>query len=87
MFRGEETGAPMNSQFAIRIAVLGSVALVVFAVIFFRLWYLEVLSGEAYLKEADANRVREIKQPAPRGEILDTKGACSSTTALSSRCR
>lgn len=74
MFRGEETGAPMNSQFAIRIAVLGSVALVVFAVIFFRLWYLEVLSGEAYLKEADANRVREIKQPAPRGEILDTNG-------------
>ena len=57
-----------------RVAVLGGVALVVFAVIFFRLWFLEVLSGEAYLKEANANRVREIKVQAPRGEILDRNG-------------
>ncbi len=65
---------PMTSQFALRVAVLGGIAFVVFAAIFFRLWFLEVLSGEAYLKEANANRVREITVQAPRGEILDRKG-------------
>jgi len=73
MFRPEEN-RPMNSQFAVRIAVLGGIALVAFAAIFFRLWFLEVLSGEAYLKEANANRVREIKIQAPRGDILDRNG-------------
>ncbi len=71
MFRQDDNRGPMNSQFAVRVAVLGGIALVAFAAIFFRLWYLEVLSGEAYLKEANANRVREFKIQAPRGEILD----------------
>lgn len=71
MFRQDDNRGPMSSQFAVRVAVLGGIALVAFAAIFFRLWYLEVLSGEAYLKEANANRVREFKVPAPRGEILD----------------
>ena len=65
---------PMNSQFALRVAVLGGIAFVAFAAIFFRLWFLEVLSGEAYLREANANRVREITIQAPRGEILDRSG-------------
>lgn len=69
-----EDNRPMTSQFAFRVAVLGGIALVVFVAIFFRLWFLEVLSGEAYLKEANANRVREIKDFAPRGEILDRSG-------------
>lgn len=73
MFRQEEN-SPMNSQFAVRVAVLGGIALVAFVAIFFRLWFLEVLSGEAYLKEANANRVREIKVQAPRGLILDRDG-------------
>ena len=71
MFRDDHDQRPMNSQFAVRVAVLGTVALIAFAAIFFRLWYLEVLSSDAYLKEANANRVREIKIPAPRGLILD----------------
>jgi penicillin-binding protein 2 len=71
MFRDDHDQRPMSSQFAVRVAVLGTVALVAFAAIFFRLWYLEVLSSDAYVKEANANRVREIKIPAPRGLILD----------------
>jgi penicillin-binding protein 2 len=74
MFRVDEDRAPTHSQFAMRVAVLGGVALIAFAVIFFRLWFLEVLSGEAYLKEANANRVRELKVQAPRGEMLDRHG-------------
>ena len=46
----------------------------IFAVIFFRLWYLEVLSGDHYLAEAQNNQVREVTVQAPRGEILDRDG-------------
>src|SRR5688500_170963 len=45
-----------------------------FAVIFFRLWYLQVLSGDNYVAAARENRVREIKVQAPRGEIVDRHG-------------
>ena len=33
-----------------------------------------MLSGDKYLEQAQNNRVREIKVPAPRGEILDRNG-------------
>ena len=53
----------MSSGFALRVAVLGGIALVMFAVIFFRLWYLQVLSGDKYLAEANNNRIREVRVP------------------------
>ena len=64
----------MNSGFALRVAVLGGLALALFAVIFFRLWYLQVLSGDQYLAEANNNRTREVRVGPPRGEILDRDG-------------
>jgi len=64
----------LTPQLAFRVAVIGGVALVMFALIFFRLWYLQVLSGDKYLAEASDNRVREIKVQAPRGEIVDRHG-------------
>ena len=62
------------SSIAARVAVIGGLALVMFAVIFFRLWYLQVLSGDKYLAEAQGNRVREVTVQAPRGEIRDRDG-------------
>ena len=38
---------------ALRVAILGGVALALFAVVFFRLWYLQVLSGDRFLAEAN----------------------------------
>jgi penicillin-binding protein 2 len=64
----------VTPQLALRVAVLGGIALVMFAIIFFRLWYLQVLSGDRYLVEAKNNRVREIKVEAPRGKIVDRNG-------------
>ena len=64
----------LPAQFAMRVAVLSGFALVMFSIIFFRLWYLQVLSGDKYLKEANNNQVREITVRAPRGEILDRNG-------------
>ena len=64
----------VTPQLALRVAILGGIALVLFAIIFFRLWYLQVLSGDTYLAEANDNRVREVKVEAPRGEIVDRNG-------------
>ncbi len=61
-------------RLALRSAVLGGVAVALFAVLFFRLWDLQVLSGSEYLAEAKNNRTREFKVIAPRGEILDRDG-------------
>lgn len=73
MFSGDDQ-RPMNSQFAVRVAVLGGVALLVFTAIFFRLWYLEVLSGDEYLVQAQNNRTRSFPIQAARGQILDRNG-------------
>ena len=70
----DRRGTAMSPGLALRIAILGGVALVMFAIVFFRLWYLQVLSGDHYLAEANNNRVREIKTPAPRGKIVDRSG-------------
>ena len=58
---------PLTPQLALRVAILGSFALAMFAIIFFRLWFLQVLSGDKYLAQASVNRVRDIDVPAPRG--------------------
>lgn len=65
---------PITPQLAVRVAVLGVLALVVFGVIFFRLWYLQVLSGEEYVKQAQDNRIRIDRIAAPRGAIVDRNG-------------
>jgi penicillin-binding protein 2 len=63
-----------SNRMALRIAVVGGVAVALFAVLAFRLWDLQVLSGSQYLAEAKNNRTREYKVIAPRGEILDRNG-------------
>ena len=64
----------LTPQLALRVAIIGGVALLAFAIVFFRLWYLQVLSGDKYRAEANDNQVREIKVQAPRGEIVDRDG-------------
>ncbi len=65
---------PVSPQMAFRVAILGGIALVMFGVIFFRLWYLQVLTGEQYVQEAAANSVRDLPIAAPRGQIFDREG-------------
>ena len=81
--RRRDPRVPVSPQLALRVAIIGGVAMVMFGVIFFRLWYLQVLSGEQYVAQANANRARELPIPAPRGEILDREGQpiVESTTA------
>jgi penicillin-binding protein 2 len=71
----EERRPPLTPQLALRVAIFGSFALAMFAIIFFRLWFLQVLSGDQYLAQARVNRVRNISLPAPRGQIVDRSGS------------
>ena len=74
MYLDNERRPTLTPQLAFRVAVIGGVALVMFALIFFRLWYLQVLSGDKYEAQAQNNRERQIKVQAPRGEIVDRNG-------------
>jgi len=70
-----ERRAPITPQLALRVAIFGGIALALFAIVFFRLWYLQVLSGDKYLAQATVNRVRELRIQAPRGKIVDRDGS------------
>jgi penicillin-binding protein 2 len=54
--------------------VLGALAVGAFAVLFLRLWALQVLSGEQYLQTAQNNQLRSLRVAAPRGRIVDRYG-------------
>ena len=74
MYLDNDRRPTLTPQLAVRVAIIGGIALVAFAVVFFRLWYLQVLSSDKYRAEANNNRTREIKVQAPRGEIVDREG-------------
>jgi penicillin-binding protein 2 len=73
--RPEDVPARVGSRLRIRIAVIGGLLVAVLSMVFLRLWYLQVLSGDHYRSLADNNRIREIRVDPPRGEILDRGGA------------
>jgi penicillin-binding protein 2 len=64
----------LTPKLALRLAILGALALGVFAILFLRLWALQVLSGEQYLRTAQNNQVRTLRIEAPRGVIRDREG-------------
>ncbi|MGZ8783473.1 MAG: hypothetical protein ACXWZB_08255, partial [Gaiellaceae bacterium] len=61
-------------QLALRIGVLAGLVLIVFAILFLRLWALQVLSGDRYLNAAQNNQLRTIRVEAQRGSIVDRSG-------------
>jgi penicillin-binding protein 2 len=71
---GPESEPRSTSQLSLRVAILSTLALVMFSAIFFRLWYLEILSGDRYLELARDNQVREVRVQPPRGQIIDRDG-------------
>jgi penicillin-binding protein 2 len=70
--RPEDRARP--NRMALRIAVVGGVGVALFAVLFFRLWSLQILEGSENLAEAKNNRTRSTKIVAPRGKILARNG-------------
>jgi penicillin-binding protein 2 len=70
----EERRPAITPQLAVRVALLGGFAFALFAIVFFRLWFLQVLTGEDYVSQARENRVRKVRIEAPRGDIVDRNG-------------
>jgi penicillin-binding protein 2 len=58
----------------LRLSILAVVVFSLFAVMFMRLWYLQIMAPDQGDVEANANSVRVIQEEAPRGRILDDKG-------------
>ena len=64
----------LTPRLALRVGLLGVVAVAVFAALFLRLWSLQILNGAQLLRAAENNQRREVRLPAPRGAILDRNG-------------
>ena len=58
----------------VRLAILGVVILSLFATLFARLWYLQVISTSTFQVQAQNNSVAFVYEAAPRGRILDRNG-------------
>ena len=43
-------------------------------ILFVRLWYLQIISGQQLRDYSEKNRIKETLIPAPRGQVLDRKG-------------
>jgi penicillin-binding protein 2 len=69
--RVEDRLRPITPQLAWRVAVLGGFAFVLFGIVFFRLWYLQVLTGDTARVAASQNGRRTERIEAPRGDIVD----------------
>ena len=65
---------PVTPQLALRVAILGGIAFALFAIVFLRLWFMQVLTGDRYRQDALDNRVRTVAISAPRGSIRDREG-------------
>ena len=64
----------LTPQLVFRIGILGFLTLIVFSVLFVRLWALQVLSGNQFLVAAQNNQLRLLRLDAPRGPIEDRYG-------------
>jgi penicillin-binding protein 2 len=58
----------------LRLRIFGLVAVSLFAALFARLWYLQVLEREELQAQAATNILRVVPEQAPRGRILDVNG-------------
>jgi penicillin-binding protein 2 len=58
----------------IRLGILGMMVISLFAAMFARLWYLQVITHEETVVEVEAVQYRTVDLPGARGRILDVKG-------------
>jgi penicillin-binding protein 2 len=58
----------------LRLSLLGIVAVSLFAALFARLWYLQVMTSGQFQAAATTNSTRDVPVEAPRGRILDRNG-------------
>ncbi|MCX4685556.1 penicillin-binding protein 2 [Kitasatospora purpeofusca] len=67
-----ETGR--TRRVTIRLVVLQILVVSLLATLGGRLWYLQIRNASVYTAKATGNHIREVVEPAVRGEILDASG-------------
>ncbi len=60
----------VNQQTILRAGILGAIAIALFVTLIVRLWALQIISGNEYLRIAQDNQVRTVRLQAPRGSIV-----------------
>ncbi len=66
--------ATSRQRSTLRLVVVQAIVLSLFVTLFARLWYLQVLGGEAYQAQAAEQSVREVVVQPARGLIVDDMG-------------
>jgi cell division protein FtsI/penicillin-binding protein 2 len=51
----------VTPRFALRIGMMGMLAVAIFAVLFLRLWSLQILNGDQLLRAAQNNQRRDVR--------------------------
>jgi penicillin-binding protein 2 len=69
------TSEPSAPRTIVRLRVVGLLVAALFALMFVRLWYLQVLDSSAYSQTVAANQVRDVQVAPPRGLIFDRSGS------------
>ena len=64
----------LTPRLALRVGLMGTLAIAVFATLFLRLWSLQILNGDQLLRASQNNQLRDVRIQAPRGAILDRNG-------------
>jgi penicillin-binding protein 2 len=71
----------LTPKLARRVTIIGALLLIGFAALVLRLWTLQVLAGSTYAARAQANQLRPVPVPAPRGTVIDRNGDVLVTNA------
>ena len=64
----------MNERSRVRLFTLRVLVLTLLLALFGRLWYIQVLAGDSYARQASTTNEHDIITTATRGEILDDWG-------------
>ncbi len=63
-----------KARMQVRVVALAALVSVLFGLLAFKLWHLQVLTGDEYENVAQATQTRAVKVPAQRGVIYDRNG-------------
>ncbi len=63
-----------NTVAIFRLKIYTACVVILFSILFGRLWYLQVVQGRKFLIQSEENRIRLLRVKAPRGIISDADG-------------
>lgn len=64
----------LTPKTAVRIAILGGIAMSLLGLLLVRLWFLQVINEEQYAQAAEGNHLRTVITQPPRGNIVTRDG-------------